>query len=168
MFVPRLMLFLLLLAIPSYASETQLQTGISITQNDLLIYPAIKMETCPDYNTYQQNLNTKKITINNKLSTNQKPVKQQNMSKQFGPLLMEFRINPTGTSAVKLNLDLVKSYEIFSVRPNAQQFYQMMQPDQTHYIISPQLRQDIKATWDKLLQALQNGKALEQGDKLNN
>lgn len=123
-------LFVLLLGTATYASEPiqELET-INLSKEFL------QNEPQPSF----QRTNKMKLGA---FKTQRKQLKQKNMSKKFGPLLISFTVRSLNRTAVGFNIDVLEALDIIAAR-DASLF---LRTDNKHFILSPQTRDEVKRT----------------------
>ena len=80
------------------------------------------------------------------LKTQEKRVKQKNMSKKFGPLLIGFKVRSARRAAVGFNIDVLETLDIIAQRDPSLFF----KTDNEHFILSPDTRDEVKRTLSKI------------------
>jgi len=74
-----------------------------------------------------------------------------NMSKKFGPIVMGVKLRNARRSNLNLKLDLMETFEIVNHSHNFRDLYTALKPDESHTILGPQLRSEIKEAMDLLI-----------------
>jgi hypothetical protein len=97
-------------------------------------------------NEAQKDFSKKRIIRLNALKTQNKRIKQKNMSKKFGPLLVNFAVRSARRSAIGVNLDLLETLDIIAQRDPGLFF----KTDNEHFILSPDSKDDIRRTVDMI------------------
>ncbi len=119
--------------------------------------PAQKLESInvnPEFiqNAIGQDLiNNRKIKLNT-LKSEAKVIKQKNMSKKFGPLLIGFKANSPTRAAVGFNIDIMETLDILAQKDPSL----FLKTDGEHFILSPQTKEDVIKTLNVLKSKFQN------------
>ena len=85
--------------------------------------------------------NSKKIPLNS-LRATKKVIKQKNLSKKFGPLLVGFKVRSFRRAAIGFNIDLIETLDILAQRDPKL----FLKTDEEHYILSPQTKEEVFKT----------------------
>lgn len=105
----------------------------------------------------QDLINNRKIKLNT-LKSEAKVIKQKNMSKKFGPLLIGFKANSPRRAAVGFNIDVLETLDILAQKDPSL----FLKTDEEHFILSPQTREDVIKTLNILKSKFHNENTITQ------
>jgi hypothetical protein len=71
-----------------------------------------------------------------------KKVKQKNLSKKFGPLLIGCKVRSLNRTAISFNIDVLEAIDILAQKDPAL----FLKTDDEHFILSPQTKEDVLKT----------------------
>lgn len=139
-------LFLLSLGINAYAADSiQQLDSINLSQKflDNEAKPAFKR--------------SQKIKLS-ALKTQKKKIKQKNMSKKFGPLLIGFKVRSLNRTAIGFNIDVLETLDIIAQKDPKL----FLKTDDEHFILSPQTRDDVLRTINMFKAKFQGDNTISQ------
>ena len=94
------------------------------------------------------------------LFEDKKDQKQKDLSKKFGPLLLETKIKSTRRQQLGFNFDIYEALDLMYEKQNGNFF----KTDDTHYILSPDTKKNLKDKLNKLNEKIKskNSKKLKE------
>jgi hypothetical protein len=90
--------------------------------------------------------------------THKKVIKQKNLSKKFGPLLIGCNVRSINRTAIGFNIDVLEAMDILAQKDPSL----FLKTDGEHFILSPQTKEEVLRTINMFKSKFKNSDAITQ------
>lgn len=111
-------------------------------------YEPLAIIQLPETSAHQLGVEFNEPYIEELSETKKSKKKFRSMTKKFGPLQLNFRLNPMrrNRQGLRFKLDIVESYKIFAQAKNVGDMFIGFKPDTDYNILGPDLRSKVYST----------------------